>query len=324
MLKTNAWQEEPTPIRHDWQLEEVMELFNTAWNDLLFQAQSIHRRYFNPNQVQLSTLFNIKTGACSEDCVYCSQSGHFNTGTKPQPLMAVETIVAAARQAQANGATRFCMGAAGRNPLQKEFSQLLTIVKAVKSLGLETCMTLGRLTVSQAQQLKAAGLDYYNHNLDTSATYYEQIVTTHSYQERLETLTHIRAAQLKVCCGGIIGLGETLVDRAALLQTLANLPHHPESVPINQLVPIAGTPLAHTPPLDPFDLVRCIAVARILMPTAWVRLSAGRTSMSDELQALCFFAGANAIFYGEKLLTTNNLPLEQDRQLLSRLRMQAI
>lgn len=323
MLDNHA-QQESTWIRHDWRLEEVMELFNTAWNDLLFQAQWIHRHYFNPHQVQLSTLFNLKTGACSEDCAYCSQSGHFNTDIKPQPLMAVETIVAAARQAQANGATRFCMGAAGRNPQDKEFSQLLATVKAVKSLGLETCMTLGCLTAAQAQQLKAAGLDYYNHNLDTSATYYEQIVTTHSYQERLETLTHVRAAQLQVCCGGIIGLGENLVDRAILLQTLANLPHHPESVPINQLVPIAGTPLAQIPPLDPFELVRCIAVARILMPTAWVRLSAGRTTMSDELQALCFFAGANSIFYGEKLLTTNNLPIEQDRQLLRRLGMQAV
>ena len=323
MLKTSAWLE-PTPIRHDWLLEEVMELFNTAWSDLLFRAQWTHRTYFNPNQVQLSTLLNIKTGACSEDCAYCPQSGHFNTGIKPQPLMAIETIVAAAHQAKHHGATRFCMGAAGRNPPLQEFPQLLTIVKAVKALGLETCMTLGSLTSLQAQQLKAAGLDYYNHNLDTSAAYYDQIITTHSYQERLETLTHVRAAGLKVCCGGIIGLGEKLADRAALLQTLANLPHPPESVPINQLVPVAGTPLAQAPPLDPFDMVRCIAVARILMPTSVVRLSAGRATMSDELQALCFFAGANAIFYGEKLLTTDNLPIDQDRHLLSRLGMQAI
>lgn len=323
MFKPSAWLE-PTPIRHDWLLEEVIELFNTAWNDLLFKAQWTHRTYFNPNQVQLSTLLNIKTGACSEDCAYCPQSGHFNTGIKPQPLMAVETIVATARQAKTNGATRFCMGATGRNPQLKEFPQLLAIVKAVKALGLETCMTLGRLTALQAQQLKAAGLDYYNHNLDTSAAYYEQIVTTHPYQERLETLTHVRAADLKVCCGGIIGLGESLADRAALLQTLANLPHHPESVPINQLVPVAGTPLAQAPPIDLFDIVRCIAVARILMPASVVRLSAGRATMSDELQALCFFAGANAIFYGEKLLTTDNLPIDQDRHLLSRLGMQAV
>ncbi len=323
LIETISLLEKPL-IRHDWQLEEVIALFNTSFNDLLFKAQCVHRTYFNANQVQLSTLLNIKTGACSEDCAYCSQSGHFKTAVKPQPLMERDTVVTAARQAKANGATRFCMSAAWRNPNEKGFEKLLEIVKVVKALGLETCMTLGMLTAVQAQQLKEVGLDYYNHNLDTSATYYDKVISTHSYQDRLETLAHVRAAHLKVCCGGIIGMGEHLTDRAALLQTLANLPKHPESVPINQLVPIAGTPLASAPQLDPFEIVRCIAVARILMPTAYVRLSAGRTAMSDELQALCFLAGANSIFYGDQLLTTDNPSVDHDCSLFENLGIQTI
>jgi len=318
MFQENSLSEQPD-VRHDWDFDEVIELLNRPLFDLIFTAQGIHRTYFNPNQVQLSTLLNIKTGACSQDCAYCSQSVRFDTGLKPQPLMEREAVVAAAKQAKANGATRFCMGAAWRSPKPKDFDKVLDIVKAVKALGLETCMTLGMLDAEQAQQLKKAGLDYYNHNLDTSAAYYKHIVSTHTYQERLDTLANVRTANLKVCCGGIIGMGESLEDRSALLQTLANLPQHPESVPINQLVRVAGTPLADTKEIDPFDMVRCIAVARILMPASYIRLSAGRAEMSDELQALCFLAGANSIFYGEKLLTTGNQACEHDRQLFNRL-----
>ncbi len=310
---------EQANVRHDWPIEEILDLLNSSFNDLIFKAQSIHRDYFNPNQVQLSTLLNIKTGTCSEDCAYCSQSARYNTEIKSQALMDVESVVVAAEQAKANGATRFCMGAAWRSPKQRDFAKVLEIVKGVKALGLETCMTLGMLNAEQAELLKKAGLDYYNHNLDTSAAHYSQIISTHSYKDRLDTLANVRAADLKVCCGGILGMGETLADRAALLQTLANLPEHPESVPINQLVPVAGTPLADVQEIDPFDMVRCIAVARILMPASDIRLSAGRASMSDELQALCFLAGANSIFYGEKLLTTGNAAVEDDRQLFNRL-----
>lgn len=312
--------DQPT-VRHDWHIDEITELFNLSFNDLIFKAQTVHRAYFNPNQVQLSTLLNIKTGRCSEDCAYCSQSVRFKT--EPEPLMELETIVAAAKQARDNGATRFCMGAAWRSPKQRDFALVLEIVKAVKALGLETCMTLGMLNADQAQQLKEAGLDYYNHNLDTSAAHYSHIVSTHTYQDRLDTLTHVRAAHLKVCCGGIIGMGESLADRAALLQTLANLPEHPESVPINQLVRVAETPLAEAQEIDPFEMVRCIAVARVMMPASYIRLSAGRASMSDELQALCFLAGANSIFYGEKLLTTGNVAVDHDRDLFSRLGIEA-
>lgn len=311
-------------VRYDWQIKEIIELFKLPLNDLLFKAHSTHRDYFNPNQVQLSTLLNIKTGACSEDCAYCSQSARFDTEIERQALMQQEAIVAAARQAKENGATRFCMGAAWRSPKKKDFEQILKIIKAVKALDLETCMTLGMLTAEQAQELKDAGLDYYNHNLDTSAEHYKQIVSTHTYQDRLDTLAHVRAANLKVCCGGIIGLGENIEDRAALLQTLANWPIHPESVPINQLVPVEGTPLGETQQIDLFDMVRCIAVARIMMPASYVRLSAGRAEMSDELQALCFFAGANSIFYGEKLLTTGNADVEHDRQLFNRLGIETV
>lgn len=311
-------------VRHDWKLKEIIELFELSFNELMFKAQCTHRAYFNPNQVQLSTLLNIKTGACSEDCAYCSQSVRFKTQVKPQPLMEPEAVVSAAIAAQANGATRFCMGAAFKSPKSNDFDKILEIIKAVKALGLETCMTLGMLDAKKAHQLKEAGLDYYNHNLDTSATYYNHIISTHTYQDRLDTLANVRAANIKVCCGGIIGMGESLKDRAALLQTLANLPVHPESVPINQLVRVAGTPLADAEKIEPFDMVRCIAVARILMPASFVRLSAGRAEMSDELQALCFLAGANSIFYGEKLLTTGNLVCDQDRQLFNRLGIQAI
>jgi biotin synthase len=306
-------------VRHDWQLSEVIEIFKLPFNDLLFNAQCHHRSYFNANQVQLSTLLNIKTGNCPEDCAYCPQSVQYNTFVEPQPLMEKESILQAAQQAKANGATRFCMGAAWRSPKSSDLNKIIEIVKAVKATGLETCLTLGQLDTQQAQQLKLAGLDYYNHNLDTAAAYYHQIVTTHTFEERLKTLASIRAAGIKVCCGGIIGMGETLEDRATLLQTLANLPEHPQSVPINQLVRVEGTPLAKAQTIDPLEMVRCIAVARILMPASHVRLSAGRREMSDELQALCFLAGANSIFYGEKLLTTDNPDSNKDQQLLKRL-----
>ncbi len=306
-------------MRHNWRLDEVIELLSRPLFDLIFSAQEIHRVYFKANQVQLSRLLNIKTGACSEDCRYCSQNVHSNSAIKPQPLMELEAVVSEAKEAKAKGATRFCMGAAWRSPKRKDFPKILEIIKAVKALGLETCMTLGMLDREQAEQLKAAGLDYYNHNLDTSAAHYEQIVSTHSYQDRLDTLANVRHAHLNVCCGGIIGMGESMADRAALLQTLANLPEHPESVPINQLIPVAGTDLENASKPDPFDIVRCIGAARILMPASDIRLSAGRTEMNDELQALCFFAGANSVFFGEKLLTTDNPGVEHDLQLFKRL-----
>ena len=306
-------------IRHDWQLTEILKLFNIPFNDLIFKAQSIHRANFNPNNIQLSTLLNIKTGACSEDCGYCSQSARFKTKLEKQPLMEVDVIIAEAKQAKVNGASRFCMGAAWRSPKAREFEQILDIIRAVKAENLETCLTLGMLDDQQAKQLHEAGLDYYNHNLDTSEAYYTKVVSTHTYQDRLDTLTSVRKANLKICCGGIIGMGEKLKDRAELLQTLANLAIHPESVPINQLVPVAGTPLEHAEQLDSFAIVRCIAVARILMPISNIRLSAGRTEMSDELQTLCFLAGVNSVFYGEKLLTTDNKSTEHDHQLFNKL-----
>jgi biotin synthase len=306
-------------IRNDWQLEEVNKLFNTAFNDLLFQAQSIHRQFFDPNELQLSTLLNIKTGKCSEDCSYCSQSIRFDTEIETEDLMQLDSVIVAAKKAKVNGATRFCMGAAWRKPKAKDLPKLLDMVKSVKALGLETCLTAGMLEAEQAQQLQQAGLDYYNHNLDTSEDYYKNIITTHTYQDRLDTLANIRNANLKTCAGGIIGLGETETDRASLLMTLANLEQHPESVPINQLVPIKGTPLGETEKLDTFEIVRCIAVARIMMPKSYVRLSAGRSTMSDELQALCFLAGANSVFYGEELLTTDNPSTQDDQQLFQRL-----
>lgn len=309
-------------IRHDWRRDEVLALFELPFNDLLFEAQTLHRRYFESNQVQLSTLLNIKTGACSEDCSYCSQSKRYDTGLDNEPLMSLESITDAARAAKAKGATRFCMGAAWRRPKPKDFARVLEMIGAIHELGMETCTTLGMLSREQAQQLKDAGLDYYNHNLDTSAEYYPQVVTTHTYGDRLETLGHIREAGLKTCCGGIVGMGEARADRAELLRTLANLPEHPHSVPVNQLVPIPGTPFAARDGLDRLELVRCIAVARILMPASYVRLSAGRQEMSDELQALCFLAGANSVFYGDKLLTTANQSSNHDLELFARLGMQ--
>ena len=310
-------------IRHDWSLGEVQGLFALPFLDLLLRAQAVHRAHHEPNTVQMSTLLSIKTGACPEDCAYCPQSVRYDTGVEAQPLMQVEEVRAAAARAKAAGATRFCMGAAYRAPKARELALIADMVRAVRALGLETCATLGMLKPEQAATLKDAGLDYYNHNLDTSSEFYGQIIKTRTYQERLDTLSAVRAAGIKVCCGGIVGLGESEQDRAQLLRTLANLPEHPESVPINQLVKVPGTPLAQGPPVDPFDFVRTVAVARLLMPRAHVRLSAGREGMSDELQALCFLAGANSIFYGEKLLTTGNPDVERDQQLFARLGLAA-
>ena len=291
--------------------------------DLVFKAQQVHRTFHTPNTVQISTLLSIKTGACPEDCAYCSQSVRFDTGLPATDLMEIEEVAARARAAKASGATRFCMGAAYRSPKPKDLRKIIAMIGAVKSLGLETCATLGMLTPAQAQELKAAGLDFYNHNLDSSARYYEEIITTRTYQDRLDTLAAVRDADLNVCCGGIIGMGEQAQDRVELLHTLATLPEHPQSVPINLLMRVPGTPLADSPPLDPFDFVRMIAVARILMPESHVRLSAGRSQMSDELQALCFMAGANSIFCGDKLLTTGNPDTDHDQRLFQRLKIVA-
>lgn len=307
------------PLRHNWTRPEVTALFNLPFNDLLFQAHSLHRQAFNPNSVQVSTLCSIKTGACPEDCAYCPQSARYDTGLEREKLMALEQVLTEARAAKAQGATRFCMGAAWRSPKDKDLAYVTQMVAGVKALGMETCMTLGMLNSQQAQQLAAAGLDYYNHNLDTSPEFYGDIITTRTYQDRLNTLAAVRDAGMKVCCGGIVGMGEAENDRVGLLLTLANLPEHPESVPINLLVKVPGTPLADTPDLDPFDFIRTIAVARILMPHSYVRLSAGREHMNDQTQALAFFAGANSLFYGEKLLTTANPEAHKDRQLFSRL-----
>ncbi|HMW48158.1 MAG TPA: biotin synthase BioB, partial [Cellvibrionaceae bacterium] len=305
--------------RHNWTKSEVSALFGLPFNDLIFQAQSVHRANFNPNQVQVSTLCSIKTGACPEDCAYCPQSAHFDTGLEKEKLMAVEKVLEEARAAKASGATRFCMGAAWRSPRDKDMSAVLAMVAGVKSLGMETCMTLGMLDHQQAQQLAEAGLDYYNHNLDTSPEYYGEIITTRTYQDRLNTLANVREAGMKVCCGGIVGMGEAEQDRAGLLLTLANLPEHPESVPINMLVKVEGTPLADAADLDPFDFIRTVAVARIMMPKSHVRLSAGRETMNEQTQALAFLAGANSIFYGEKLLTTANPEADKDRALFAKL-----
>jgi biotin synthase len=310
-------------VRSDWTLAEVAEIFDLPFMDLVFRAQHVHRLHQVPNTVQVSTLLSIKTGACPEDCAYCPQSVRFDTGLPAQELLEIETVTARARAARAAGATRFCMGAAYRSPKPKDLRKVAAMIREVKSLGLETCATLGMLTQEQALELKAAGLDYYNHNLDTSARYYEKIITTRTYQDRLDTLQAVRDAGMNVCCGGIVGMGEQPEDRVALLHTLATLPEHPQSVPINQLVRVAGTPLADAPEPDPFDFVRTIAAARILMPRAHVRLAAGRNDISDELQALCFLAGANSIFYGEKLLTTGNPDVESDRLLFKRLKIAA-
>jgi biotin synthase len=306
-------------LRHDWTLDEVERLFALPFNDLLFQAQSVHRQYHDPNAVQVSTLLSIKTGGCPEDCAYCPQAARYATGVKAEKLMSVEAVLARAQAAKDAGASRFCMGAAWRSPKDRDVAKVAEIVSAVKGLGLQTCATLGMLSQPQADTLKAAGLDFYNHNLDTSPDFYGEIIHTREYQDRLDTLDHVRQAGMKTCCGGIVGMGESRAQRAGLLKTLANLPEHPESVPINRLVQVAGTPLHGTEALDPFEFVRSIAVARILMPASVVRLSAGRETMDDALQALCFAAGANSIFYGEKLLTTGNPDVEHDRRLFERL-----
>jgi biotin synthase len=310
-------------VRHDWTLPQVQALFKLPLLDLLVHAQRVHREHHAPNTVQMSTLLSVKTGACPEDCAYCSQSVRYDTGLERESLMEVAAVRESAARAKAAGATRFCMGAAYRSPKAKDLKVIAAMIREVRALGMETCATLGMLTPEQACELKDAGLDYYNHNLDTSPEFYGEIITTRTYQDRLDTLAAVRAADLKVCCGGILGLGESPTDRAGLLLTLANLPEHPDSVPINQLVKIEGTPLADSAPLDPFEFVRAIAVARLLMPRAYVRLSAGRQSMSDELQALCFMAGANSIFYGERLLTTGNPDVERDRRLFERLGLKA-
>lgn len=310
----------PTPpLRHDWQVSEVEALFALPFNELMYRAQSIHRLHFDPNAIQISRLLSIKTGACAEDCAYCPQSAHYDTGLGREALMPLEEVLAAARVAREQGASRFCMGAAWRSPRDGEIEQVCAMIEGVKALGMETCVTLGMLSDHQTTQLKSAGLDYYNHNLDTSEAFYSSIISTRTYQDRLDTLERVREAGINVCCGGIVGMGESAHDRAALLTTLANLPKHPESVPINLLVRVEGTPLARTDDLDPITFVRTIAVARILMPASRVRLSAGRDGMSDEMQALCFLAGANSIFYGERLLTTDNPAAARDRQLFDRL-----
>jgi biotin synthase len=310
-------------VRQDWSIEEVRELFALPFADLVFHAQRVHRANFDPNEVQISTLLSIKTGACPEDCAYCSQSIRFETGIRPEPLMELDAVLAKARTAKANGATRFCMGAAYRSPKPQQLAQIVEMIKGVRALGMETCATLGMLTPGQARALKDAGLDYYNHNLDTSASYYENVITTRSYRDRLDTLAAVRDAGINVCCGGILGLGESAQDRAELLHTLATLPQHPESVPINQLVQVPGTPLYGQEKPEPLEFVRVIAAARVLMPRSYVRLSAGRSDMSDETQALCFLAGANSIFYGDKLLTTENPAERHDRALFERLGVRA-
>jgi biotin synthase len=302
-----------------WTLESLQALYHQPFNDLMFQAQQVHQQHFADNNIQLSTLLSIKTGRCSEDCKYCSQSGHYKTAVEKQTLIEEDTVIARAKQAKANGSHRFCMGGAWRSPPEKDFPKVLDMVRSVKDLGLETCLTAGMLSDAQAQQLKEAGLDYYNHNLDTSRDYYPEIISTHTYEDRLDTLRKVQKAGMKVCCGGILNLGESVIDRLKLLLELANLDPYPESVPINKLVPIPGTPLANNKTIDPFDFVRTIALARIIMPRARVRLSAGRNDMSDELQALCFLAGANSIFYGETLLTTPLPEQDKDQRLLKRL-----
>ena len=305
-----------------WTVAAVVALYELPFNDLLFRAQQVHREHFDANAVQLSTLLSIKTGGCAEDCAYCPQSAHYDTGVDADKLMPLDAVLDAARAAQQHGATRFCMGAAWRSPKDHQVEQIAEMVRGVKALGLETCVTLGMLQDGQAQALKTAGLDYYNHNLDTSPEFYGQIISTRTYQDRLDTLDRVRDAGINVCCGGIVGMGESRRERAGLIAQLANLDPYPESVPINNLVQVPGTPLEGVEPIDPFEFVRTIAVARITMPRAMVRLSAGREQMDDALQAMCFLAGANSIFYGEKLLTTGNPQAEADKALLTRLGMQ--
>ncbi|OTQ28594.1 biotin synthase BioB [Gilliamella apicola] len=306
-------------IRHDWVLSEVMDIFQLPFNDLIFKAQTIHRQYFNANKVQVSTLLSIKTGACPEDCKYCPQSIHHDTGLEKEKLLEVQRVIEEAKAAKAVGATRFCMGAAWKHPTNRDMPYLLEMVKGVKALGMETCMTLGLLSQLQAYALADAGLDFYNHNLDTSPEFYQQIITTRTYSERLQTLAYVRQAGIKICSGGILGMGETLKDRANLLIQLANLDQHPESVPINNLVKVKGTPLANEKDIEPFDFIRMLAVARIMMPKSYIRLSAGREQMNEQMQALAFLAGANSIFYGDKLLTTSNPQVDKDNALFLKL-----
>lgn len=306
-----------------WTSDDVTAIYTQPFNDLLFAAHSLHRQHHNPNSLQLSQLLSIKTGACPEDCGYCAQSGHHKTHVEKEKLMDVEEILVRARAAKEQGASRFCMGAAWRSPPEKSMPELTKMIESVKAMGLETCMTLGMLTAEQAQQLKEAGLDYYNHNIDTSPSYYEKVVTTRCFQDRLNTINHVRQAGINVCCGGILGLGESREDRIEFLLTLANLEIPPESVPINRLIPVEGTPMAKANPVEGIELVRTVATARLIMPKSVVRLTAGRTEMSDELQALCFFAGANSIFIGDVLLTEANPQLNNDMCLLDKLGMHA-
>ncbi|MGB1403981.1 MAG: biotin synthase BioB, partial [Porticoccaceae bacterium] len=311
--------EDGAAVRHDWTREQVLSLFNQPFNDLLFDAQVVHRQHFNPNQVQLSTLLSIKTGACPEDCKYCPQSARYDTGLEKEKLLQIQQVIDAAKIAKESGSSRFCMGAAWRSPHDRDIPAVAEMVRQVKALGLETCMTLGMLTEEQSAKLADAGLDYYNHNLDTSEEFYGEVITTRTYQDRLNTLANVRNAGMKVCAGGIVGMGEEQKDRAGLLMALANLPVHPESVPINMLVKVAGTPMAEEVDLDPFEFIRTIAVARIMMPKSYVRLSAGREEMNEQMQAMAFMAGANSIFYCDKLLTTPNPKANTDMQLLERL-----
>ncbi len=308
-----------TQQRHNWTLKEVEALFTLPFNDLLFQAHSIHRKNFDPNQVQISSLLNIKTGACPEDCLYCSQSSKYDTGLKREKLMEIDLVLKQAQQAQDNGATRFCMGAAWRNPTDKSINKVIPMIQGVKDMGMETCVTLGMLTQKQAFVLKEAGLDYYNHNIDTSKENYSNVVTTRNFQDRLNTLESVQNANIRVCSGGILGLGEDQTDRASMLRSLSNLAIHPDSIPLNLLVPIPGTPFENIEPPTESEFIRTIAVARIMMPKSVVRLSAGRTKMGDAMQALCFFVGANSIFYGEQLLTTDNPNTDSDQDLFIRL-----
>lgn len=313
-----------TTLLHDWQKDEIMALFALPFNDLLFRSHTIHRSNFDANQVQISTLLSIKTGGCPEDCGYCPQSSSAEAGVKAEKLMQKEAVLAEAQKAKDAGASRFCMGAAWRSPKERDIENVASIIEGVKALGMETCATLGMLDASQAKKLKDSGLDYYNHNLDTSEEFYGTIITTRSYQDRLDTLANVRDAGMSVCCGGIVGMGEGLNDRAELLRTLANLPTHPESVPINLLVQVKGTKLDKVEAIDHFDFIRTIAVARIMMPKSFVRLSAGREEMSEQTQALCFFAGANSIFYGEKLLTTANPQADSDKALFAKLGLEPL
>lgn len=313
-----------TLVRHAWTLDEVLAFYDLPLMDLIWRAQGVHRENFDPNAIQRSTLLSVKTGGCSEDCGYCSQSARYQTDTERERLMPIDEVVAAARAAKDKGASRFCMGAAWKGPKDNDLDKVLEMVREVKALGMQTCVTLGMLKDGQAEKLRDAGLDYYNHNLDTDKEFYGQVIKSHTHDDRLDTLDQVRDAGINVCSGGIIGMGESRRNRAALIVQLANLPKAPESVPINNLVPIPGTPMADNPRLDPFEFVRTIAAARITMPSSWVRLSAGRQQMSDELQALCFLAGANSMFYGDRLLTTDNPDVDRDDALFARLGVKAV